>query len=440
MVMMNKIGLYFFLTAVLIVSSCEPDKKMMVSTGEASNILLTTVNVSGEIIDTGEGITQHGHCYGKTTGPTTSGTKTELGTKTTAGVFTSNLTGLDTETKYYARAYCSNSKETQYGSEISFTTSSADPPVVTTENVTNVTKTAAVCGGNVTNEGGTPVSARGVCWNTSSGPTIANSKTSDGTGTGSFTSTLTGLTANALYYIRAYATNAGGTSYGNERSFYATDEIMVTDADGNAYFTVTIGTQVWMKSNLKTTKYNDGTSIPVVTDNTAWAGRITGAYCWYNNNESLYKNTYGALYNWYAVHTEKLCPTGWHVPSDPEWTDLENYLIANGYNYDGTNTGNKIAKAMCAATSWILTDYTGAAGNTDYPAYRNKSGFTGYPGGMRDGATGEFDFLGYDANWWSSTPNAPEDSYNRIIDYNYEYLLRYTHNKSHGQSVRCVKD
>ncbi len=435
----NKLVLNFFFAAALLVPSCEPEKKMMIATGEVSNVLITTADVSGEIVDIGEGITQHGHCYGKTPGPVTSGTKTELGSKTTPGIFTSNLTGLDTETKYYARAYCSHGKETEYGSEISFTTSSADPPEVTTENVTNITKTTAVCGGNVTSEGGTPVSARGVCWNTSSNPTIANSKTSDGTGTGSFASSLTGLTTNALYYVRAYATNAGGTSYGNERSFYATDEIMVTDVDGNTYFTVTISSQVWMKSNLKTTKYNDGTSIPNITDNAAWGSLTTDAYCWYNNNASTYKSTYGALYNWYAVNTEKLCPAGWHVPGDAEWTDLENYLIANGYNYDGTTTENKIAKALTSTTNWVSSGITGVPGNTDYPAFRNKSGFSGLPGGAREG-DGTFIYLGYDANWWSSTNYNPETAWMRTIDYENVYLLRYNHEKSLGFTMRCVKD
>jgi len=435
----TRLILYFIIAGALSVPSCEPDKKMAVETGSASNVLITTADVSGEIIDIGEGITQHGHCYGKTPGLTTSGTKTELGTKTSAGVFTSNLAGLDPETKYYARAYCSHSKETEYGSEIGFTTSSADPPEVTTENVTNVTKTTAACGGNVTSEGGTPVSARGVCWNTSSGPVISNNKTTDGTGSGTFTSTLTGLTTNALYYVRAYATNAGGTSYGNERSFYATDEIMVTDADGNSYFTVTIGAQVWMKENLKTTKHNDGTSIPNVTDNTGWAGLTTGAYCWYNNNASAYKNTYGALYNWYAVNTQKLCPAGWHVPGDAEWTTMENYLIANGYNYDGTTTENKIAKALASATNWISSGNAGVPGNTDYPVFRNKSGFTAHPGGAREG-DGTFTYLGYDANWWSSTNYNPETSWMRTLDYENVYLLRYNHEKNLGFSVRCVKD
>ncbi|MDD4729737.1 MAG: FISUMP domain-containing protein, partial [Dysgonamonadaceae bacterium] len=128
--------------------------------------------------------------------------------------------------------------------------------------------------------------------------------------------------------------------------FYkALNPVTVTDIDDNVYHTVTIGTQVWMVENLKTTKYNDGTSIPLVSDGTAWSNLATPGYCFYNN-DAANKSTYGALYNWFTVNTNKLAPTGWHVPTDAESTTLENYLIANGFNYDGTTTGNKIAKSM----------------------------------------------------------------------------------------------
>ena len=102
--------------------------------------------------------------------------------------------------------------------------------------------------------------------------------------------------------------------------------VVVQDIDGNNYLTVTIGTQIWMAENLRTTKYNDGTAIPLVTDNTTWANLTTPAYCWYNNDAKTNGSTYGALYNWYSVNTKKLCPTGWHVPNDTEWTTLTTYL------------------------------------------------------------------------------------------------------------------
>ena len=119
--------------------------------------------------------------------------------------------------------------------------------------------------------------------------------------------------------------------------------VSITDKDGNVYTSVTIGTQVWMKENLKTTKYNDGTAIPLVTDGAAWESLTTPGYCWYNNDAATYKATYGALYNRYTANSGKLCPAGWHVPADSEWTTLTDYLINNGYGYGGS--GSEIAKS-----------------------------------------------------------------------------------------------
>ncbi len=248
-------------------------------------------------------------------------------------------------------------------------TKDATIPVLTTTEVTEVTQTTATSGGVITSDGGATVTERGVCWSTSQSPTIADNKTTDGTGAGSFTSAITGLTANTTYYVRAYATNNKGTGYGSAMSFKTEEsttnpditEGTIKDIENNTYKTVTIGTQTWMAENLKVTKYNDGASIPNVTDATAWSELTTGALCDYDNTPSN-SETYGKLYNWYAVNTGKLCPTGWHVPSRSEWTTLENYLIANGYNYDGTTTNNKIAKAMASSSGWESSTDEGVIG------------------------------------------------------------------------------
>jgi len=266
-------------------------------------------------------------------------------------------------------------------------------PTVNTNAIINITQTTATSGGVITSDGGATVTERGVCWSTSQTPTITDNKTTDGTGAGSFTSAISGLTANTTYYVRAYATNNKGTGYGSAMSFTTLEggsgAIVfnpnitygsMTDIDGNTYKTVTIGTQTWMAENLKVTKYNDGTNIPNVTDDTEWGNLTTGAYCNYNNDQSNVA-TYGRLYNWYAVNTGKLCPTGWHVPSDAEWTTLEDYLIANGYNYDGTTIDNKIAKAMASSSGWESYSEVGVIGNDDYPEKQNASGFTALPGG-----------------------------------------------------------
>ena len=216
------------------------------------------------------------------------------------------------------------------------------------------------------------------------------------------------------------------------------DDLSVKDGDGNAYNTVTIGTQIWLGENLKTTKYNDKTEIPLVTDDTEWEGLTTPGYCWYNNNSS-YKNTYGALYNWYVVNTGKLCPSGWHVPSNTEWTALEDYLIANGFNYDGSATGNKIAKSLASASGWQISMETGAPGNTDFPDYRNKSGFKAVPGGYRY-EDGSFRLLGIACEGWTSSSYNTDRGWQYDIDKDYSGEILGHCEKMDGLTVRCLKD
>lgn len=154
------------------------------------------------------------------------------------------------------------------------------------------------------------------------------------------------------------------------------------DADGNEYETVIIGEQVWFAENLKTTKYNDGSSISNVTSDSEWYNLTSPAYCWYDNDEATYKEQYGALYNWYTVDTSSnvnrnICPEGWHVPSDDEWTQLKEYLIASGYNWDGTTNGNKIGKSLASTSGWFSSSDEGDVGNNQ--SSNNSSGFNLYP-------------------------------------------------------------
>ena len=190
-----------------------------VTTAAVTNITQTTATSGGNVTaDGGATVTARGVCWNTSPNPTTANSKTINGSGT--GTFVSNLTGLTANTVYYVRAYATNSVGTSYGNQVTFTTlSSAVPPTVTTSPVTNITQTTATSGGNVTADGGATVTARGVCWSTNPNPTTANSKTTDGSGTGTFVSNLTGLTANTLYYVRAYATNSAGTSYGSQVTF-----------------------------------------------------------------------------------------------------------------------------------------------------------------------------------------------------------------------------
>ena len=413
----------FFLILLTLLYSCkkqEFEKVVRIKTGEISNIAINSAKIKGIIQDVGEnGITQYGHCWSIDENPDEYlETKTEHGSMSNIGIYYSILSKLLPGTTYYVRAYAISEGKTTYGNEVSFTTNT-DIPTVVTNSISSITETSAQSGGNVTSDGGATVTTRGVCWSTSENPQLSDSYTTDGSGTGSFTSNITGLSPYITYYVRAYATNIHGTAYGLQYSFftflyYST----ISDYDGNVYNTVKIGGQIWMAENLKTTKYNNGTDIPLVTDNTAWANLTTPAYCWYNNNSS-YKDTYGALYNWYTVNTGNLCPSGWHVPSDAEWTTLIDYL--------GGEPGGKLKETD--TTHW----HSPNIGAT------NESGFTALPGGVRD-VSGMFGNIGYYGYWWSATEDGTDLAWYRDMTYNGSYVARYNTHKKLGFSVRCVRD
>ena len=210
----------------------------------------------------------------------------------------------------------------------------------------------------------------------------------------------------------------------------------VTDVEGNVYHTVKIGNQLWTVENLRTTKYYDGTAISLVTDEDRWKNLATPAYCWYGNDIN-HKSKYGALYNWYAVDTKKLAPTGWHVPTDKEWTILEKYLIANGYNWDGTKRRNKIAKSLAAKTGWALSTNEGAIGND--VTKNNKSGFSALLGGSRP-ISGTFFGQSLYGHWWSATEGGAAIAFYRNLYCGFDYLYRRSNLKSCGFSVRLVRD
>ena len=187
-------------------------------------------------------------------------------------VTTKTETGLACNTSYTRYVWAYNSCGNSLPLTLTQTTLTCSVPTLTTTAASSVGTSTATSGGYIIGDGGSPVTARGVCWGTSPNPTIANSKTTDGTGMGIFTSSLTGLSDNTTYYLRAYATNGGGTGYGTEITFKTLvlmDILFVTDIDGNVYHKVTIGTQTWLIENLKTTKYRNGDPIPNVTDNTS---------------------------------------------------------------------------------------------------------------------------------------------------------------------------
>jgi uncharacterized protein (TIGR02145 family) len=400
------------------------------TTTAVTSITLTTAVSGGNITANGGGaVTARGVCWATTANPTISGSVTTDGTG--SGSFISNITGLLPGTTYHVRAYATNSAGTAYGNDLPFTTSPVVIPVLTTTAVTTIATTTAASGGNVTSDGGGAVTARGVCWATTANPVATGNHTSDGTGTGVFTSNLTLLTSGTTYYVRAYATNSAGTGYGVQQIFTTLHETgTLTDNDGNTYNTVRIGTQWWMAENLKTTRLNDNTPIPNITSNTTWTTMSTPAYSWYNNDGPTYKPLYGAFYNWFTL--TNVCPTGWHVPTDTEFNTLEmNLGIAPAdvdiYGWRGTDQG-----AQLKSTSGWATGENGT----------NTSGFSALPGGYRYGVDGSYSALGVLSYWWSTTedPNTPTAAWYRRLDGTSSQSYKGTTAKVAGKYVRCVQD
>jgi uncharacterized protein (TIGR02145 family) len=234
---------------------------------------------------------------------------------------------------------------------------------------------------------------------------------------------MTALSPSTTYYVRAYATNSTGTAYGNQQTFTTTATSQtLTDIDGNTYNTVQIGNQVWMSENLKTSRYRNGGSIPYVVGNSDWQAQTTGAWSYYDH-DAANGAIYGKLYNWYNTLGDTLCPTGWHVPSDNEWTILTDYL-----------GGENIAGGKMKS---IGTDYW----NEPNTGETNESGFSALPGGARY-YEGSFFHIRDFAFFWSASESDISFAWSRYLNSNNGYVNRILsiNSKSSGASVRCLKD
>jgi uncharacterized protein (TIGR02145 family) len=247
-----------------------------------------------------------------------------------------------------------------------------------------------------------------------------------------FTTNLIGLTHSTTYYVRAYATNSVGTAYGNEVSFttlsastFTCGTSTVSDVDNNTYNTVQIGNQCWTQSNLKVSKYRNGDNIPTGLSDVQWGSTSSGAYAIYNNDPAN-DGLYGKLYNWYAVTDSRgLCPTGWHVPSDAEWTMLTTFL-----------GGESVAGGAMKSTA---TQPTPGGWNAPNTGATNSSGFTGLPGGYRDSGGG-FGNLGDYGYWWSSSDAGSGFAWVRYLIYGNASAYRNYYYLRGGFSVRCARD
>ena len=417
-----------------------------VRTDDINNITDSSAICGGDVLrDGGEYVTARGVCWSTSPNPTIEDVHTtdSIG----IGSFNSVITGLTGGTQYYVRAYATNNVGTGYGSEVIFTAINM-PTIITT--IDGVSYNGAILTSNVISDGGAEVIERGICWSTTPNPTPNNAHIAEGGGLGDFTSFLSGLAYNTTYYVRAYAFNCEWAAYSNEVTFTtlamtgACPEVpTVRDRDGNVYNTVKVGNQCWMKENLRTTKYADGTTIP----------QDYGTYAviasWnYPKDMASYKPMYGLLYNWPAVMrnssssssnpsgVQGICPTGWHVPSYAEWTQLTNYVNSQSQYICNGIDGN-IAKALSNNIGWhSSTGNVCAVGNPN--SDNNSTGFSAMPAGYSDRTS--ISHLGECAGYWSSTYATTDRAYRIKINHYLPSVDNQSDYQRYYFSVRCLKD
>ncbi len=425
---MLRLKLYIVtLIALLSINGCQKTDVISIpelNTLEVINITNSSATSGGKVIsDGGSNITLKGVCWSTSPSPTINDPKTEDGSG--IGNFISNLNDLNPNISYYVRAYATNNLGTGYGNLVTFKTI-ASIPSITTDEIIEINQLSAKCKSNLISENGSPVTKKGICWSITENPTTNDSKTEESLAIGIYTSILSNLESNTKYYVRSYATNSVGTAYGNTLSFSTKSIQFVYDFDGNPYQIIQIGSQYWTHENLKVTHYSNGDPIPNILDNNDWKKTSTGTYCYYSNSSSN-ADTYGVLYNWYAVDDSRgICPTGWHIPTDSDWITLIDYL--GGVDIAGAKM-KSTRTAPAIEPRWDSPN-TGAT---------NESGFSGLPGGFRD-HNGNFTNKGLYGFWWHRNEFNPAQSNYQILRYNKAITDDAKEKKEYGMSVRFIKD
>jgi uncharacterized protein (TIGR02145 family) len=427
---------YTHIILILLFSSCIKERQRLpvVETLPVTDTAWNYAICGGIVLDEGSSpVTQRGICISTTNPPTvikndnSNFTVDSLG----PGQFTSKIffrgtnINLHPETRYI-RAYATNTQGTAYG-EVRTCFPKFKPPEFAIMNLKGQTSYSASFNVELVEDHINPTqtpSELDLCYSTSPEPSIDGNHISILNNT---TYTISNLLPNTTYYVRGYAKNSGGFVYSSEISF-TTWEGEITDKSGNIYQIKTIGDRTWTVKNLETTKFEDGSNIPLVQDDLLWAATTSSAYCTYTE--------YGKLYNYYAVvDNRNLCPSGWHIPTDDDWKSLELSLgmsqdQANATGLRGTIEGGKL-KYVSKSTyeGWNFPN-TGAT---------NSSGFSALGAGYRSNQ-GIFTNKNTSANFWTSTEFDANSAWSRSLSLSNTQIIRLNINKGYGFSVRCIKD
>ena len=412
-------------------SSCKKEMLPGVRTLPITDTTWTYAICGGEVIDEGSSpVTARGVCISTENPPTVvKGGESHftvdsfgLGTFKSKIYFRGSNIFLPAITRYI-RAYATNNQGTAYG-EVMICFPKYSPPAFSTMSLAGVTSTTASF--NVKLEVGEysrPLTTElDLCYSIHPSPTIDGEHVSI---INTNPSTIRDLLPNTTYFVRSYVKNAGGTAYSSEISF-TTWEGEITDKSGNAYQIKTIGNHIWTTRNLETTKFDDGSDIPVIQDDLLWGSTNTSAYCKYTS--------YGKLYNYFAVvDNRNLCPAGWHVSTDNDWKSLETSLGMSQDQADATGQRGTIEGGMLKSSTMV------DGWNSPNVGATNSSGFSAYGAGYRSNG-GIFTNNMISANFWCSTGYDETTAWSRSLSVSSAQIVRLNINKEYGFSIRCVKD
>lgn len=417
----------FFAILIMLVCACSTDDPAItppvVTTEEPANITLSSATLSGTV-ETSQSdlISVKGICWSKNPTPELFNLSSRTQEGAGAGSFTSELTNLSVS-KYYARAYAIMQDQIFYGNEVILDIPALTPTIITARKTTNINSVEVET--SVSYAHSAPITEKGICWSTTSNsPTINTGTKVTNTGTSLTFSNVLEIESWKAYYIRGYVITALGIFYGDPIEAISIPPVSlgeVTDIEGNAYVTTTIGSKVWMAENLRVTKYTDGTSISAASSQDQFKTANTGTYIPYDNDAGNL-DKFGYLYNGYTlINEKKVCMTGWHVATLSDWNNLANSL-------GGMETAGGRMKAM--STLW-------SSPNT---AADNASGFSALPGGSYCSVclsnTGTFADKGTDAYFWTSSVS----SFYYVTNNLASMRTKNTGNLNDGMSIRCVKD